>query len=142
METGMLKPRLAALCLAAALVSPALYPAVAADQALIDAAKKEGEVTWYTSLIINQAVKPMADAFEKKYGIKVNYVRYDSTDLVVKILNEAQAGKIQADLFDGTSGFPALKRANTLNSWRPDAAAKMPPAYHDPEGYWTAATLF
>jgi iron(III) transport system substrate-binding protein len=139
----MLRSRLVVIGLfAAVFTTRALVPAAAADQALIDAAKKEGELTWYTSLIINQAVKPMAEAFEKKYGIKVNYVRYDSTDLVVKIMNEAQAGKIYADVFDGTSGSPALKRANALNKWLPDAAANMPPAYHDPEGYWTAATLF
>jgi iron(III) transport system substrate-binding protein len=116
--------------------------AQAADQALIDAAKKDGEVTWYTSLIINQTAKPLADAFEKKYGIKVNYIRHNSTDLVVRLLTEAKAGSVQADLFDGTSGSPALERANIVNKWLPDVAAKWPAEYHDPEGYWMAASLF
>jgi iron(III) transport system substrate-binding protein len=49
-----------------------LQQGMAADQALIDAAKKEGSVTWYTTLIVNQMARPAVDAFQKKYGIKVN----------------------------------------------------------------------
>ena len=40
--------------------------ASAADKALIDAAKKEGQVTWYTVQIVDQIVRPIADAFERK----------------------------------------------------------------------------
>jgi iron(III) transport system substrate-binding protein len=116
--------------------------AEAATQALIDAAKKEGEVTWYTTLIVNQTAKPMTDAFEKKYGIKVNYIRANSTDIILRILTEAKAGKVQADIFDGTSGPPQLKRANLLEKWLPDIAAEMPASYHDPDGYWMATSLY
>ena len=35
----------------------------AIDQALIDAAKKEGEVNWYSSLVVNQAARPIVTAF-------------------------------------------------------------------------------
>src|ERR1700739_3738548 len=78
-------------------------PAMAADQKLIDAAKKDGSVTWYTSQIVDQFARPAAEAFEKKYGIKVDYLRSDSSELALRIVNEAHAGKVQADLFDGTS---------------------------------------
>ena len=40
-------------------------PADAADQALIDAAKKEGEVVWYTTFVVDQLVRPVAEAFQK-----------------------------------------------------------------------------
>ena len=46
------------------------FTAQAAEQALIDAAKKEGSVMWYTSLIVNQMARPAVAAFEEKYGIK------------------------------------------------------------------------
>ena len=39
-------------------------PCGAADAALIAAAKREGRVVWYTTLIVNQAVRPLAKAFE------------------------------------------------------------------------------
>ena len=44
------------LALAAMLASAA----PAADAALIEAAKKEGQVVWYTTLIVNQAIRPRA----------------------------------------------------------------------------------
>ena len=53
----------------------------AADQALIDAAKKEGRVVWYTTLVIDQFVRPAAEVFEKKYGVKVDYVRTTSNEV-------------------------------------------------------------
>src|SRR5579871_5733869 len=53
--------------------------AYAIDVATIAAAKKEGEVVWYSTQIINQLVRPVAAAFEKKYGIKVRYTRANAT---------------------------------------------------------------
>ena len=87
---------------AIAVVALAAGHAAAADPALIEAAKKEGQVTWYTTLIVNQIVRPMKDAFEKKYpGITLQYARADDLVTSAKILAEAQAGRMQADIFDG-----------------------------------------
>ena len=62
----------------------------AADAALIAAAKKEGEVVWYSTQIISQLVRPVTAAFEKKYpGIKVRATRANATETAVKILNES-----------------------------------------------------
>ena len=49
----------------------AASPVAAADAALVAAAKKEGEVVWYTTQIVSQLVRPVSAAFEKKYGIRV-----------------------------------------------------------------------
>jgi iron(III) transport system substrate-binding protein len=119
-----------------------LHDATAADQALIDAAKKEGTVTWYTTLIANQMARPAISAFQNKYGITVNSVRGDTSALIVRIQNEAQAGKTQADVIDTTSGTPLLKRMGLLEKWLPDSAKTLPADYIDPEGYWIAASLY
>ena len=68
------RPALAVLAaLACSLVSP---PSYAADPALVEAARKEGQVLWYTTLIVNQAIRPLKEAFERKYpGIELKYVR-------------------------------------------------------------------
>jgi ABC-type Fe3+ transport system substrate-binding protein len=118
------------------------HDAAAADQALIDAAKKEGAVTWYTTLIANQMARPAVDAFHKKYGIKVTYIRADTNVSMLRIQNEAQAGKTQADVVDTTSGTPALKRMGLLEKWLPDSAKTLPKDYIDPQGYWIAASLY
>jgi iron(III) transport system substrate-binding protein len=114
----------------------------AAEPALIDAAKKEGEVIWYTTQIIAQLVRPVSVAFEKKYGIKVRSTRANSTELSVKIINESRAGRPQSDVFDGTSTVVPLKKEGFVLQWLPDPAKAYPAAYKDPEGYWVANNLF
>ena len=84
---------------------------LAQEQSLIDAARKEGSVTWYTTQIINQFARPAAEAFQKKYGVKVDYVRADSTEVALRIINEAKAGRTTGDVFDGTTVTPGLKKA-------------------------------
>ena len=116
-------------------------PVLAADQALIDAAKKEGVATWYTTLIINQFTRPAAEAFEKKYGIKVEYIRADPNEIALRISNEAKAGKVLADIFDGF-GMPALVRAGFVEKWIPDTAKRLPQQFWDPNHYWAAPNLF
>src|SRR6202158_824657 len=112
----------AVLCLAAG-------SAHAADAALIAAAKKEGEVTWYTTQIIAQLVRPMSAAFEKTYGIKARSPRANSTELSVKISNESRAGRPQSDVFDGTSTVVVLKKEGYVLKWLPDPAKAYPAQY-------------
>jgi iron(III) transport system substrate-binding protein len=117
-------------------------PARAADAALIAAAQKEGQVTWYTTQITNQFGRPATDAFQKRYGIKVSFIRADSIELAVRMVNEAQAGRAQADVFDGTSTAPPVKKAGLALKWLPDRARAWPPEYRDPEEYWVATNLY
>jgi ABC-type Fe3+ transport system substrate-binding protein len=114
----------------------------AADQALIDAAKQEGELNWYTTQIITQFARPAADAFQKKYGIKVNAIRGGSVELAVKLLNEHKAGRMQADVFDGTSTTATVKQAGVAMKWVPDAAKQLPKEFTDTEGYWIGTNVF
>jgi ABC-type Fe3+ transport system substrate-binding protein len=126
----------------AAGVSVVAVSVQAAEPALIDAAKKEGEVIWYTTQIIAQLVRPVSVAFEKKYGIKVRSTRANSTELSVKIINESRAGRPQSDVFDGTSTVVPLKKEGFVLQWLPDPAKSYPAPYKDPEGYWVANNLF
>ena len=114
--------------------------ALAADPGLIEAARKEGSVTWYTTQIVDQLARPAAEAFHKKYGIRVDFVRADSSAVGLRLINEAQAGKMMADVLDSTSVTLALKKRNILLKWLPDSARHLPKQFSDPEGYWTAAS--
>jgi len=138
----MARLRLRAVAAAACAVSLAGAPAVAADPALIAAAKQEGEVVWYTTQIISQLVRPMSAAFEQKYGIKVRSTRANSTELSVKIINESRAGRPQSDVFDGTSTVVPLKKEGYVLKWLPEPAKAYPAQYQDPEGYWVANNLY
>ena len=129
------------LCAAALLATGAFAgAALAADQALIDAAKKEGRVVWYTVQIVDQIVRPIVDGFERKYGIHVDYFRGNSAEIALKISNEARAGKIQASVFDGAQTTPALKRLGVVEKWTPDV--DLPKKLFDPEGFWIASNYY
>jgi ABC-type Fe3+ transport system substrate-binding protein len=117
-------------------------PRAAADAALIAAAQKEGQVTWYTTQIMNQFGRPAIDAFQKRYGIRVDAIRGDSVELAVRMLNEAQAGRLQADVFDGTSTATAMKKLGAALQWLPDGAKSLPKEYWDPQGYWVATNIY
>ena len=81
--------------LALALLAPS-QDVAGADPALIEAAKKEGKVVWYTTLIVNQAIRLLKAAFEKKYpGIELQYARADETPTAAKILEEGVAGRVR-----------------------------------------------
>ena len=135
-------PRHAWLAAAAILAALAGAPARAADQAMIDAAKKEGQVVWYTTQIIDQFARPAAAAFEKRYGIKVSYVRANSNEVALRVLNEAKAGKMQADVFDGTGATASLKKEGIVAKFIPENAKRFPKEYIDSEGYWVATNLY
>jgi ABC-type Fe3+ transport system substrate-binding protein len=113
--------------------------AYAADSALYEAAKKEGTVVWYTTLIVNQAVRPLIAAFNKKYpGITVRFSRANSGPTALKIMNEARAGRVQADVFDGIDTTPPLLKAGLAAKFVPSEAGKYPAELKDPDGRWNA----
>jgi hypothetical protein len=57
----------------------------------LDAARKEGVVSWYTTLSISES-QPLAHAFEKIYpSIKVNLYRGQAEKRLSKIATEARA---------------------------------------------------
>lgn len=113
MNAAVRRRRLA--CLSGALLLGLSSQANAADAALIAAAKKEGKVVWYTTLIVNQVVLPLKAAFEKKYpGVRLEYSRADEQPNAIKILNEARAGRVQADIYDGVTIMEALRRAGLV----------------------------
>jgi iron(III) transport system substrate-binding protein len=77
------------------------------EQALLEGAKKEGRMMWYTSLTggPNQEVPK---AFEAKYpGIKVDVYRGDSDAIIQRVMQEAQAKRYLVDAIETT--FPILK---------------------------------
>ena len=114
--------------------------ALAADAALIEAAKKEGTVVWYTPLIVSQTARPFANAFEKKYpGIKVELVAGTVNDLFIKHVNEAKANAVQAD---AAGSNPALVsdmiKSGLIEKYIPDSAADLPANLKDKNGYYAS----
>jgi ABC-type Fe3+ transport system substrate-binding protein len=136
----MMKTRDIALIIATLLVAPCAH---AADNALYEAAKKEGTAVWYTSLIVNQAVRPLVEAFQKKYpGVTVKYARADSGPNAIKVIDEARAGKVVGDVFDGIATAPPLLKAELVAPFTPSDVGKYPLEMRDPDGRWNALVVY
>lgn len=116
-------------------------PAAAIDAAMIEAAKKEGSVVWYTTLIVDQLVRPLAADFEKRYGIKLEYYRANSADVAIKVINESRAGRVQADVIDGTTASGSLNKEGLVLPFAPDELKTYPDAMVDPAKSWIVQVI-
>lgn len=136
--------RLLGLCLLATLTFMHGRPSLAQNIApeLIERARAEKELVWYTTLLVAQAVRPIADAFERNYGIRIRHSRANGAEIATRIINEARAGAVQADVFDGTQTIFPLLDAGLVGRYVPAGAAAFPPEFRDAAGYWVAANLF
>jgi len=141
------------LTLAEAQVSPAAQPLTAAEVALLNSperqkileegAKKEGKVVWYTPLIVNQAVRPLKEAFEKKYPfITVDFHRANSRGLVQKWLSENTAKRYEADVVGGSEVAMLGKKAGLLLRIASPSLRDYPAELKDTQGYWSTTNLY
>jgi ABC-type Fe3+ transport system substrate-binding protein len=109
------------------------------DPKLIEAAKLEGQVVWYTTLVVNQIVRPLIQAFEQKYpGIKVNFVPANWQEVAQRVVNEGKAGNVKGDLFDAAAAFYPIRAAGFVERYIPKASANYPAEFKDPSGLWNA----
>ncbi|HSS11103.1 MAG TPA: extracellular solute-binding protein, partial [Acidimicrobiales bacterium] len=90
-------------------------PASSAWQQTIDAAKKEGSVTIYSSQGLDQ-LNVFAAAFQQKYGIHVDVVRGIDGDLQTKVEAEKQTGHGIADMWVSASQAAVQAKA-TQGDW-------------------------
>jgi ABC-type Fe3+ transport system substrate-binding protein len=113
-----------------------------ADPKLVEAAKKEGEVVLYTTLIVDQIVRPMIKAFRSRIaGIDVKFVRTDSAQQVVKLITEGRAGRVQADVWHLSDELAPLKQENLVAPLDLPSARGLPGELVDPKGNWVATNL-
>jgi len=73
-------------------------PVLGQDTKLIEAAKKEGGKALAYGSLETETYEPVAKAFEKKTGLKVEYWRGSATKVMDRALSEYRAGKPLYDL--------------------------------------------
>jgi iron(III) transport system substrate-binding protein len=126
----------------AAADNPAMYRGPDRQQRLIEGARKEGQVTVYSSMIADQALRPILNGFEAKYPfVKPQYVRDDPPQQLQKVMAEARAGRMVVDVLEST-GLEVPVRAAGIDQpfWSPEVEAYKPER-RDPNNYW-APTRF
>ncbi len=131
----MTRLRLAtSLTVLALLLSAASAPA---QDARLEAAKKEGKVVWYTSLALSSSEK-VAKLFEAAYpGIKVEVHRTGSERILQRLMQELQANIKIADVVHTSDAghYVLLKEKNLLMKYAPAGVDRFPAAFKDKDGY-------
>lgn len=91
-----------------------LYQGADRTQRLIAGAKNEGALNVYC-VMGQEQMSVLAQAFEKKYGVKVNVWRSSSENVLKRAITEAQAKRFDVDLLEvGAPELEALHREKLL----------------------------
>jgi len=108
---------------------------------IVHAAKREGQVTIYTSTPVDD-MKVLTDAFERKYGIKTSVWRASSEKVLQRAMAETRAGRHDVDAFD-TNGpeLEALARERMLLAVDSPAFADLVPEALLEHRGWTGTRL-
>jgi iron(III) transport system substrate-binding protein len=115
-----------------------LSAAVSAQPVNVDAAKKEGKLVIYGT-IVPKVMALIQKGFEAQYGIKVEYWRGDATKVIDRVLTEWRAGKPNFDVVLGARGPLALaKPEGVFAKYSPPGAANFPAKFKDKDGQFTA----
>lgn len=113
------------------------------EQMLIDGAKEEGSLMWYTTTIPEQLGDPLIKGFEEKYPwAHVEMYRANSTDISSKVLQEYKTGNHTVDVVDGTGTATILESADVLQPFTSPELDAYPPEAKDPDGFWGPQLLY
>lgn len=126
--------RLSVIAFLALIFFPASVPAQSPN---IEAAKKEGKVVVYGS-VVPQAMAGLNKGFENKYGIRVEYWRGDSTKVMDRALTEWRAGRPGFDVVEANRGVQLIMRKEGLFAkFISPSSEKFPDQFKEKDGLIT-----
>ena len=130
-----------ALAQGTTLADLAMYAGPDRSERLIAGAKKEGSVTIYTSLTVDD-MKVFGGAFEKKYGIRLNLWRSSSEDILQRAVVEARGGRFEVDVIETSAAeMESLHRERLLAEVKSPHIADLSPAALVPHREWIGDRL-
>lgn len=117
-------------------LSPNLATSQTAEK--IDAAKKEGQLVFFSGMIV-QDTQALLGAFEKRFPfIKASHYRARGSALVARIQTESRAGVQSWDVYNST-GFEGhvLLEQGYFGRYDSPERRNYPTGHRDADGYWT-----
>ncbi len=131
----------AAKAQSSSLADIANYQGADREKKLIEGAKKEGELTFYSSIPVDD-ISVLTAAFEKKYGVKVKVWRADSEGILQRIITESKARRNEVDVMAGSSsGIEPLYRENLLQEVKSPLYADVIPESLPAHRQWASVYL-
>jgi iron(III) transport system substrate-binding protein len=107
---------------------------------LVEGAKKEGNVAWYTSMNVNES-KPLVDEFEKQYSfVKVDLFRSSGEKVLNRVATETRAGRWAFDVV-GISEIGTLIEQKLISPYSSPESKAYLKELKDPQGYWNAVYI-
>jgi ABC-type Fe3+ transport system substrate-binding protein len=121
----------------------ALMKSVDRQKILVAGAKKEGKVTFYTGLIVDQVVRPLKEGFEKEYPfVQVDFFRGNSENIARRVLAEYQAKRYDVDLISGSAATSMVQRAGFMQRFYSPHLAEYPAELKDSKGFWGTTNVY
>ncbi len=116
----------------------ALPTLVFSDERMLEGAKKEGQLVFYSGIPVPDA-QALLSAFEKKYAfIKATFYRATGPALVSRIQTEQRAGHYAWDVMNSTGFEPyVLVEQGYFGKYDSPERKHFPEGHKDSEGYWT-----
>jgi iron(III) transport system substrate-binding protein len=119
----------------------AMYAGPDRTARLIAGAKREGTVSVYSSLTVDD-MKVFGSAFEKKYGIKLQVWRSSSEDILQRAVVEARGGRFEVDAIETSAAeMESLHREQLLQEVKSPHIADLSPAALLPHREWIGDRL-
>jgi ABC-type Fe3+ transport system substrate-binding protein len=110
---------------------------------LVAGAKKEGKVTFYTGLIVDQVVRPLKEGFEKEYPfVQVDFFRGNSENIARRVLTEYQAKRYDVDVISGSAATTMVQRAGFMQRFYSPYLAEYPAELKDAKGFWGTTNVY
>ena len=122
-------------------LAPAAMAQSSKEKQLYEAAKKEGQLTWYSGVLNQQICDEVGQAFSKKYpGVSVHTIKTTSQVAFQRLLQDIKAGDVLSDVFTTTdeSHVAYLEKKDLLTKYVPENEKGMSKVLRglDPNGYY------
>jgi iron(III) transport system substrate-binding protein len=109
---------------------------------LEEGARKEGTVVIYSGMIVNQLLRPLTEAFQKKYPfVQTRYWRGDSNQIIAKVNAEVRANALVADVVEGSGISGGVGESQVVMPFYSPLFEDLPKEDIAPDRTW-AATRF
>jgi len=113
-------------------------PADERQKRLVAGARAEGKAIVYGNISADHLEKLRVD-FDKRYGVKLEGYRASGERIANRLLTEARAGKLDADVMaPSNEHIPTLIKAGIAGRYNSPERAAFPDSHKDKLGYWAA----
>jgi len=120
---------------------PAAAQAQFGPPELIEAAKREGKLVFYSANVA-ESEQPIIDAFKKRFPfINVEFLRAPGNQLLQRVKTEAAAGKLLADVIDHSDRSLMLEIESLFQDYAPPNAADYIPETRSSPKLWPRSTV-